>query len=91
MLFGDRLKIKKKCDTHDICFWLLMKKSKVELAEFCYQAWLVWKEWCWAVHHSEHRELRSPLFNVSGLLNEFYEANKEGPNHSTISLPTPVK
>lgn len=35
--------------------------------------------------------MRSPPFNVSGLLNEFFEANKEGTNHSTISLPTPVK
>lgn len=39
-----QIKNHKNCDTHDICFWLLMNTSRVELVEFCYQAWLVWKE-----------------------------------------------
>lgn len=63
-----KIKHQRNCSAIDLCFWLLKHTSRIELAEFFYHAWLVWKERCWALHKSENRSLRIHLFNVPGLL-----------------------
>lgn len=75
----------KCCETHETCFWLLDHTTRNELMQFCYQAWKICGERCWAAHNNDNRELRKINCNASDFLHEYSQAKSTFYSTASVS------